>query len=273
MASTILKPNDKVVVTYDSGEYYADYPAQTILSASQGSIGRIVPMDEFKKDFIRRLGRYQPNRDQQQAYIAHFAVVEQAMANGLQYPLRFDKVEPPANPSDLLLSTPQSIQLVDAAAVEKMESGSRSLVEGLFGQAAPRGPSNSKIVWPAARIHDQAKFTDMELAIIMSNKKPASQQEIDFVYLRYLSTVPYHNLWFRLKQVVAEAAFDIMDTLRFPKHNHAGYSWEEIADALEKNDPRKCLWYTQDQQEALITAGQKIYRLEQEKGYDALAKR
>jgi hypothetical protein len=113
----------------------------------------------------------------------------------------------------------------------------------------------------------------MELAIIMSNKKPASQQEIDFVYLRYLSTVPYHNLWFRLKQVVAEAAFDIMDTLRFPKHNHAGYSWEEIADDLEKNDPRKCLWYTQDQQEALITAGQKIYRLEQEKGYDALAKR
>jgi hypothetical protein len=64
-----------------------------------------------------------------------------------------------------------------------------------------------------------------------------------------------------------------MDTLRFPKHNHAGYSWEEIADSLEKNDPRKCLWYTQDQQEALIIAGQKIYKLEQEKGYDALAKR
>jgi hypothetical protein len=273
MATTNLKPNDKVLVTRDSGEYYADYPAQTILSASQGSIGRIVPMDEFKKDFIRRLGRHQPSRDQQQAYIAHFAVVEQAMANGLQYPVRFEKVEPPANRSDLLLSTSQCIQLVDAAAVEKVESGSRNLVGGLFGQAAPKGPSNSKIVWPAAKVHDQAKFTDFELAIIMSSNKPATQQEIDFVYLRYLSTVPHHNVWFRLKQVVAEAAFDIMDTLRFPKHNHAGYSWEEIADSLEQNDPRKCLWYTGDQQNALITAGQKIYQLEQQRGYDALAKR
>jgi hypothetical protein len=273
MATTILKPNDKVVVTCDSGEYYADYPAQTILSASQGSVGRIVPMDEFKKDFIRRLGRYQPNRDQQQAYIAHFAVVEQAMASGLQYPVRFEKVQPPANRSDLLLCMPQSIQLVDAEAIEKVESGSRNLVEGLFGQAAPKGPSNTKIVWPAARIHDQAKFTDLELALIMSNKKPATQPDIDFVYVRYLSTVPYHNLWFRLKQVVIEAALDIMDTLRFPKHNHAGYSWEEIADSLEKNDPRKRLWYTLDQQEALITAGQKIYQLEQQRGYDAIAKR
>jgi hypothetical protein len=263
-----LKPNDKVVVKYDTGEYYADYPSQTILAASRGSLGRIVSAEEFKADFIRRLGRQRPSREKQQAYTAHFAVVEQAMACGLQYPIRFEKVEQAANPNDLLLSRPQSIKLVDGAAVEKMGGGGNPLA-ALFGQASPKQVSGGKIVWPPAGVHDQAKFTDLELAIIMSNKEPATWEDIEFVYLRYISTIPYHNLWYRLKEVVAEAAYDIIDTLHFPKHNHAGYSWKEVAEMIEKNDPRKPLWYTNDQQEALVVAAQTIYQLEKERAAGA----
>ena len=57
-----------------------------------------------------------------------------------------------------------------------------------------------------------------------------------------------------------------MDTLHFPKHNHAGYSWEQISDMLDKNDPRSSLWYTPEQREALIVAAQKIYQLENQGG-------
>lgn len=262
-----LTPNDKVVVKYDTGEYYADYPSQTILSASQGSIGRIVSIEEFRADFIRRLGQRQLSREQKQAYIAHFAVVEQAMTRGLQYPIRFEKVKRAANANDLLLSRPQAIQLVDGVAVEKVVNGGNPF-SATFGQASPKQVS---IVWPTTDIHDQAKLTDFELAIVMSNPKPATWEEIEFVYLRYISTLPYHNLWYRLKEVVAEAAYDIIDTLHFSKHNHAGYSWKEVAEMIEKNDPRKRLWYTDEQQEALVVAAQNIYRLEKEQGFDAMA--
>jgi hypothetical protein len=264
----ILKPNDKVVVKYDSGEYYADYPSQTILAASKGSAGRIVSMEEFKTDFNRRLGRQKLSREQQEGYSAHFAVVEQAMRRGYQYPIRFEKVEQAANASDLVLARTQGIVLVEGAAVEKVGNGGvLSQVSGLFGQGSPKAVAGDKIVWPASKgIHDQAKFTDLELALVMSNKKPATWEDIEFVYLRYFSTIPYHNLWFRLKEVVAEAALDIIDTLHFPKHNHGGESWEDVADMIEKNDPRKALWYTNEQQEALIVAAQKIYRLEKERG-------
>jgi hypothetical protein len=268
----VLKPNDKVIVKYDTGEYHADYPSQTILAASRGSIGCIVSVEEFKSDFVRRLGRQQLSQEKKQAYIAHFAVVEQALACGLQYPIRFENVERAANANDLLLSRPQAIQLVDGVAVEKVGSaGIGNSVAALFGQAAPKRVSGEKIIWPATGIHDQAKFTDLELAIVMSNKKPATWEDMEFVYLRYISTLPYHNLWYRLKEVVAEAAYDIIDTLHFPKHNHTGYSWKEVAEMIEKNDPRKSLWYTNEQQESLVVAAQNIYRLEKERGSDALA--
>jgi hypothetical protein len=265
----VLKPNDKVVVKYDTGEYYADYPSQTILTASRGSQGRIVSVEEFKSDFIRRLGRRQLSREQQLAYTAHFAVVDQAMNFGLQYPIRFEKVERTANANDLLLSRSQSIQLVDGVAIEKVGDGGNPL-KAIFGQALPKRVSGEKIVWPTTGVHDQAKFTDFELAIIMSNKKPATWEDIEFVYVRYISTLPYHNLWYRLKEVVAEAAYDIIDTLRFRKHNHGGYSWKEVAEMIEKNDPRKSLWYTNEQQEALVVAAQNIYRLEKEQGSNAM---
>ncbi|MFZ6027279.1 MAG: hypothetical protein ACOYYS_06160 [Chloroflexota bacterium] len=228
-------------------------------------------MEEFKSDFVRRLGGQPLSREQKQAYMAHFAVVEQAMNAGLQYPVRFEKVQPAANKKDLLLSRPKSIQLVDGAAVEKAahESGSNPSV-GLFRQASPGQVSKEKIVWPESGFHDQAKFTDLELAMVMSNQEPAAGEDIEFVYLRYLSTLPHHNLWYRLKEVVAEAAYDIIDTLHFPKQNHAGYSWKEIAEMLENNDPRKSLWYTSAQQEALVVAAQNIYRMEKERGSKAM---
>jgi hypothetical protein len=239
------------------------------LTASKGSQGRIVSLEEFKSDFIRRMGRRQLSRDQQLAYTAHFAVVDQAMTLGLQYPIRFEKVGPTANASDLLLSRPQAIQLVDGVVVEKVGGGG-NLLTAMFGQASPKGVSGKKIVWPPAGVHDQAKFTDLELAIIMSNNKPATWEDMEFVYVRYISTLPYHNLWYRLKQVVAEAAYDIIDTLHFRKHNHGGYSWKEVAEMIETNDPRKSLWYTNEQQEALVVAAQHIYRLEKEQGSNAI---
>ena len=268
MAEMVFKPNDKVVIKYDCGEYYADYPSQTILGASKGSIGRVVSIEEFKADFIKRLGRHLPSQEQKQAYIAHFAVVQQAMAYGLQYPILFEKIEQAANSTDLLLCRSKSIDLIDGAAVEKVGSGGGlGQVSALFGKASPKTVPPARIAWPASKgIHDQAKFTDFELAIIMSNPKPAIREDIEFVYLRYLSTVPYHNHWFRLKEVVAEAAFDIIDTLHFPKHNHPGFSWEVLSEIVEKNDPRKSLWYTQEQHEALVVAAQKIYQMEKERG-------
>jgi hypothetical protein len=268
MAELVFNPNDKVVIKYDCGEYYADYPSQIILDASKGSIGRIVSIEEFKTDFIKRLGRQQLSQDQKQAYIAHFSAVQQAMAYGSQYPILFEKIERPTDASDLVLARPKSIELIDGAAVEKAGSGGGlSQVSALFGRSAPKSVPPGKITWPAAKgIHDQAKFTDFELAIIMSNPKPATREDIEFVYLRYISTVPYHNLWFRLKEVVAEAAFDIIDTLRFPKHNHTGYSWEVISEMVEKNDPRRSLWYTDDQHEALVVAAQKVYQMENKRG-------
>jgi hypothetical protein len=261
----VLKPKDKVTVQYDSGEFYADYPAQTILTASRGSTGVIVSAEDFKADFIRRMGQRSLSPEQKQAYLAHFAVVEQAMAFGLQYPVRFEKVERPAQGNLIVLSRPQTIHLVDGAAVVKTGGGGGGLA-GLFGQSAPKPAPPQKIVWPPAGPHDQAKLTDMELALIMSNPKPPGVEDIEFVYLRFLSTLSFHNLWYRLRQVAAEAAFDIIDSLRFKKHNHAGYSWDVIAEMIEKNDPRKRLWYTEAQQEALIVAATNIYRLEQEQG-------
>ncbi len=101
MADIVFNPSDKVVIKYDCGEYYADYPSQIILGATRGSIGRIVSIEEFKTDFIKRLGRQQLSQEQKQAYIAHFNVVQQAMAYGLQYPILFEKIERPK----LLLQT------------------------------------------------------------------------------------------------------------------------------------------------------------------------
>ncbi|MBI4927173.1 MAG: hypothetical protein HY835_05365 [Anaerolineae bacterium] len=268
-----LKPNDVVCIKYDVGEFYADFPSQVILSASRGSQGRIVSMEEFKIDFIRRLRGQQPGPDQQMAYLAHFAVVEQAMALGLQYPIRFEKVAQPANPADLLRARPQSIVLVDGSAVEKQGgAGFFDQVTALFGQPEPKPAPQANIHWPPSTgIHDSIKFTDLEVALAMAHKGPAVWEDIEIVYLRYTSLLPYHNLWYRLKQVDLEAALDIVDTLHFPKHNHAGLSWKEIAAMIKENDPRKPLWYTLDQKGMLITAVQRIYQMEQERGAEALA--
>jgi len=264
----ILKPNDTVRVKHDTGEFYADFPSQVILVASEGSVGRVVRLDEFKADFKRRLGRQKLSREKQQSYKAHFAVVGQAMEQGLQYPIRFEKVTRPSSPVDILRARPKAIELVDGAAIEKVGSGGvLDQVTGLF----KGGSSPGKIAWPATSgVHDQAKFTDVELAIAMAHGGPISHGDISIVYLRYTSILPYHNFWYRLKQVVAEAAYDIIDSLRFPKHNHAGCSWEEIANLIEQNDPKKPLWYTYDQREALVVAAQNIYRMEKERGYEAM---
>jgi hypothetical protein len=269
----ILKPNDAVRVKYDSGEYYPDFPAQVVLVASQGSTGRVVSPDEFKKDFIRHF-RQNPIKEHQQAYLAHFAVVEQAMAEGLQYPVRFEKVARPTSPAGLLRARPGEIELLDGAALEKANGGGvGDTIASLFkGQATPQPTPSKNIYWPPGNtVHDQAKFTDLELALVLSQNGPITQADAEVIYFHYTSMLPYHNYWYRLKRVVPEAAFDIVDTLRFPKHNHTGYSWEEIADRIEKNDPRKPLWYTHDQSEALIVAAQKIYQMEQEKGVEALS--
>jgi len=269
----ILKPNDAVRVKYDSGEFYPDFPAQVVLVASQGSTGRVVSLGEFEKNFVRHL-RENPSKEHQQAYLAHFAVVEQAMAEGLQYPVRFEKVARPSSPGDLVLARPGEIELVDGAALEKVDGGGvGDTLAALFkGQPSPKPAPSGKIIWPAGNtIHDQAKFTDLELVMVLSQHGPITQADAEIVYYHYTSMLPYHNYWYRLKRVVPEAAFDIIDVLHFPKHNHAGYSWEEIADMLEKNDPKKPLWYTYDQSEALILAGQKIYKMEKEKGFEALS--
>jgi hypothetical protein len=269
----ILKPNDAVRVKYDCGEFYPDFPAQVVLVASQGSTGRVVSLDEFKKDFVRHL-RQNPSIEHQQAYLAHFAVVGQAMAEGLQYPVRFEKVAQPIPPADLLCARVGEIGLVDGAALEKAGSGGvGDTIAAMFkGQPSAAPVSAGKIIWPAGNtVHDQAKFTDLELALVLSQHGRITPVDAEIIYFHYTSMLPYHNDWYRLKRVVPEAAFDIIDTLHFPKHNHAGYSWEEIADMLEKNDPRKPLWYTHDQSEALIFAAQKIYKVEQERGFEALS--
>jgi len=268
-----LKPNDAVRVKYDCGEFYPDFPAEVILVASQGSTGRVVSLDEFKKNFVRQL-RQNPSKEHQQAYLAHFAVVGQAMAEGLQYPVRFEKVARPTSQADLLRARPGEIELVDGAALEKVGGGGvGDTLSALFkGQSSPDRTPTEKIVWPPGNtVHDQAKFTDLELALVLSQRGHITQVDTEIVYFHYTSMLPYHNDWYRLKRVVPEAAFDIIDTLHFPKHNHAGCSWEVIADMIEKNDPRKPLWYTADQSEALVLAAQKIYQVEQERGFDALS--
>jgi hypothetical protein len=269
----ILKPNDAVRIKYDSGEFYPDFPAQVILVASQGSTGRVVSIDEFKKDFVRHL-RVNPNKEHQQAYLAHFAVVERAMAEGLQYPVRFEKVARLPSPGDLVLARRGEIELVDGAALEKVNGGGvGDTLAALFkGQPSQKPAPGGKIIWPAGNtVHDQAKFTDLELAMVLSQRGPITQADAEIIYFHYTSMLPYHNYWYRLKMVVPEAAFDIIDVLHFPKHNHAGYSWEEVAGMIEKNDPKKPLWYTHDQSEALIFAAQKIYQMEQEGRFEAMS--
>ena len=178
---TALKPNDRVVIKYDCGEYYADYPSQIILSASRGSTGRIASLDEFKKDFIQRLGKHSPSQEQKQSYLAHFAVVQQAMAYGLQYPVLFEEVKRPSI-HQTSCSRDHAIELVDGAAVEKVGSSGRGTqsVSSLFGHTSQNPGPVEKIVWPPPKpVHDQAKFTDIELAIVMSSKKPATREDIE----------------------------------------------------------------------------------------------
>jgi hypothetical protein len=254
-----FKPGDTVVVKEDIGEYYADYPHQTVLVSTRGSTGVVASFYEFRADFERRLAA--GDHGEMGAYSTYLDIVEDAIDQCAQCPVRWTKVLAPATPADLVRGQAGKIELVDTAKLAKAGGPPPEIYQG--EQGAPAGAGYMTRRRPS---HDAPKFNDMVLAMVLSGKGPITAEVGDIVYFHLTCLSVSHALWYHLKVGDLEAALIIVDTLRFPRHNHAGHSWEEVFKMIATNSARKPLWYNQEQRNALGKAIEGIQKLEKQPG-------
>jgi hypothetical protein len=259
-----FNPGDDVVVKEDLGEYYADYPSQTILASTQGSTSIVVSFEAFRADFERRLtsGKHGDIK----AYETYLAIVKEAVKQCQQCPVRWVKILPPADAVDLVRGQAGQIELVDTNKLEKaggQPPEAYSVDKGALAKAAQL-PS----MHPG--LHDEPKFTDLTLALVLSKGSPITASDCEIIYFHLTCLSISHALWYRLQAAVSEEALNIIDTLRFQKHNHPGYGWEEIEQLIEVNSSKKPLWYNLEQKRLLIKAVEHIRKTEQRLGYEKL---
>jgi hypothetical protein len=263
-----LKPGDQVRVRRDVGEFYADFPDYTILRGTKGSIGTVLSFEEFQADFEER--RRRSGHEDPQKYRMHFFVVREAMNQCLQYPVRFEKVFPPAETTDLLCSQVGQVELMDVTALEKVGGGQPE-----YANAAD---VNSEMIvknvyayQPPQAFHDEHKFNDMILVLALAHAGPPSPEDNEIIYLRQTSLLASYELWHRLKLPVDEEAVNIVLTLRDTTSRHKGLEWEEIKRLIEINAPRKPLWYTLRQKETLLKWVDRVREDEKKKGHEQMS--
>ena len=264
-----FKPGDQVRVRGDVGEFYADFPDYTILRGTKGSIGTVVSFEEFQADFEERRRRF--GHEDPQKYRMHFFVVREAMNQCLQYPVRFEKVFPPAERADLLCSQVGRIELMDVTALEKIGGGQPEYVNV--------ANTNSEIIvkniyayQPPQAFHDEHKLNDLVLALALAHGGPPSPEDNEIIYLRHTSLLATYALWYRLKMSVDEEALNIVLMLRDTTSRHQGLEWEEIERLIEINAPRRPLWYTSQQKETLLKWVNRIREDEKKKSFQQLSR-
>jgi hypothetical protein len=201
----------------------------------------------------------------------HFFVVREAMNQCLQYPVRFEKVFPPAERADLLCSQVGRIELMDVTALEKIGGGQPEYVNV--------ANTNSEIIvkniyayQPPQAFHDEHKLNDLVLALALAHGGPPSPEDNEIIYLRHTSLLATYALWYRLKMSVDEEALNIVLMLRDTTSRHQGLEWEEIERLIEINAPRRPLWYTSQQKETLLKWVNRIREDEKKKSFQQLSR-
>ncbi|CAG0962514.1 hypothetical protein ANAEL_00715 [Anaerolineales bacterium] len=259
-----LKPGDKVRVREDVGEFYADFPDYTILRGTKGSVGTIVSFEEFQADLEERRQRF--GHEDRQKYRMHIFVVREAMNQCLQYPVRFEKVFPPAERADLLCSQVGRIELMDVTALEKLGGGQPEYIN-VKNADSQLIVKNAYAYQPPQAFHDEHKLNDLVLALALAHGGPPSPEDNEIIYLRHTSLLATHALWYRLKMSVDEEALNIILMLRDTTSRHQGLEWEEIERLIEVNVPKKPLWYTLQQKETLLKWVNRIREDEKKKSF------
>jgi hypothetical protein len=264
-----LKPGDKVRVKDDVGEFYADFPDYTILIATKGSEGTAVSFEEFQADFDERRQRF--GHADRQMYRQHFFVVKEAMNQGLQWPIRFEKVNPPSEKVDLICSQVGQIGLVDVTALGRL-GGSQPEYINAVDVDLESIVKKAYAYQPPQAFHDEHKFNDLELVLALAHSGPPAPGDNESIYLRHTSLLATYGLWYRLKMSVDEEALNIILSLRDSTSRHKGCEWAEIERLIETNAPRKPLWYTLQQKETLIKWAQRLRQDEKKESHQKLSR-
>ncbi|HKY54862.1 MAG TPA: hypothetical protein VJM08_11175 [Anaerolineales bacterium] len=109
-------PGDRVRITEDTDEFEIERPDQTFIVGTKGSIGIIVTPEEFWADYVERMrqaeslmSKYRENsvigyesllsREHEQSFIAG---VKSSMEANFRYPVKFETVEPSADPKAVI---------------------------------------------------------------------------------------------------------------------------------------------------------------------------
>jgi hypothetical protein len=118
-------PGDRVRITEDTDEFEVESPDQTFIVGTKGSIGIIVTPEEFWADHVERLKRafyevsmqnpefemskqlenptkfFEPmfSKEREKSFIAG---VKSNMEANFRYPVKFETVEPSANPEAVI---------------------------------------------------------------------------------------------------------------------------------------------------------------------------
>ena len=107
-----FEPGDRVRVredVHDVDNYGRD---QTILLATQGSLGVITSFDEYRIAYEDRLR--EPGGQVVPVHRDHLSGIRQAILDGQLYPVRFEIVAPPSFPVDVLCCKVGGVQLLHA---------------------------------------------------------------------------------------------------------------------------------------------------------------
>jgi hypothetical protein len=256
-----------VRVRGDVGEFYADFPDYTILRGTKGSIGTVLSFEEFQADFEER--RRRSGHEDPQKYKMHFFVVREAMNQCLQYPIKFEKVFPPAETADLLCIQVGQVELMDVTVLEKVGGGQPEYVNAV-NVNSEMIVKNVYAYQPPQAFHDEHKFNDMILVFALAHSGPPSREDNEIIYLHHTSLLAAYELWHRLKMSVDEEAVNIILTLRNTTSRHKGLEWEEIERLIEINAPRKPLWYVPQQKETLLKWVHRIREDEKKKGHQQM---
>ena len=258
-----LKPGEKVRIKEDVGEFYADFPDYTILIATKGSEGIAVSFEEFQADFEKRRQRF--GHAERQMYKQHIFVVKQAMDQCLQWPIRFEKVNPPSVKADLVCSQAGQIGLIDITALEMLDGSQPECINSIDVDVEST-VKKAYAYQPPQTFHDEHKFNDVELVLALAHRGPPTPGDNEIIYLRHTSLLAAYGLWYRLKIPVDEEAANILLTLHDSTSRHKGCEWAEIERLIETNAPQKPLWYTLQQKETLIKWVHRIRQDEKKEG-------
>jgi hypothetical protein len=226
-------------------------------------------LKSFRPDFEER--RKQTGHEDRQMYRQHFFVVKEAMNQCLQWPIRFEKVNPPSGKIDLICSQAGQVGLVDITALEFLD-GSQPEHNHVINVDFESIVKTAYAYQPPQAFHDAHKLNDIYLALALAHGGPPTPGDNEIIYLHHTSLLATYGLWYRLKMSVDEEAVNIILSLHDSTSRHKGCEWAEVERMIEVNAPTKPLWYTLQQKEMLMKWVDRVRQDEKKESYQKLSR-